>query len=265
MDLNNYISKFNNFDDCYSKCNCNCTCREKWSEIPYPGMSEPHHGIDPSAGTWPVYFLKRTNNSNYCTLLGEKIVFDIKNPNTIDFYTDLREVQDVQNNLTCIQKESAKFWGNGVPAQQWSPIFLKLFTAYNVTPPKSARILSCLQNTMNDAFTITWMYKYYWNVARPCQLDKTLKTTIPTPIFPSYPSGHSVVSAAIEVVLSFFFPDEYPTIHQMAEDASISRLYGGIHFRSDLSEGLKLGRQIGQICVNHLKTQHEIEYLIFRE
>ncbi|WP_297521887.1 vanadium-dependent haloperoxidase [uncultured Clostridium sp.] len=253
MDLN-YIYSFNN-----------CSCKEKWSEIPYPGMFKPHDGIDPSANSWPLYFLKRHPDGSFCTLLGQKILFDIENPNTVDFYAELEEVKYVQNNLTCNQEGMAKFWGAGVPSQQWSPIFLELFTAYNVTPPKSARILSCLQNAMNDAFVITWLYKYYWDAARPCQLDRNLETAVPTPIFPTYPSGHSVVSATIEVVLSYFFPNEYPAINEMVEDASISRLYGGIHFRSDLSEGLKLGRQIGQICVDYLKTQHEIDYLICRD
>lgn len=66
------------------------------------------------------------------------------------------------------------------------------------------------------------------------------------------------MSGAIEVALSYFFPAEKEKIHQLAEDASISRLYGGIHFRSDLSHGLQLGRQIGSIAVDYFKTQYDI-------
>ena len=259
MDVNKFIYDLNNYD-----LSSEYKYYEKWSEIPYPGMYKPHSGIEPTAGDAPLYYIKRDNHGYY-TLFNEKICFDIKNPNTIDFNLELPDVQNTLKNLNYKQKTMAKFWGDGVPAQQWSPIFLELFTLYNVTPPASARILSYLQNAINDAFCITWMYKYYWNVARPCQLDPSLITSIPTPIFPTYPSGHSVVSATIEVVLSFFFPDESLVIHQLTEDASISRLYGGVHFRSDLSEGLKLGRQIGNICVEYLKTQYEIEKLIFRE
>lgn len=238
---------------------------KKWSKIAYPGMYEPYEGIEPNAGNAPLYCIEKDSYGSYYTLFGEKINFNIKDPNTIDFNTELTEVQYTLAHLNHNQLAIANFWGKGVPAQQWLPIYLDLFTLYKVTPPSSARILSYLQNTMNDAFCITWMYKYYWDVARPCQLDDSIVTSIPTPIFPTYPSGHSVVSAAIEVVLSFFFPDERLSIHQIAEEASISRLYGGVHFRSDLSEGLKLGRQIGNICVNYFKTQPQINTIIFRK
>ncbi|MGL5574190.1 MAG: vanadium-dependent haloperoxidase [Sarcina sp.] len=259
MDINNYINK------CCCHCDCDYEPYKKWSEIPYPGTSTLPIGKDPTAGTWPLHYMKKVSFNTFFTLSGKKIVFDIDNPNTIDFKKDLLEVQMVQSRLTPNQKSLAKFWGTGVPPQQWLPIFLEFISLYKVTPPSSARILASLQNAMSDAFCITWMYKYYWDAARPCQLDRNLKTFLPTPIFPTYPSGHSVVSGAIEVVLSFFFPDEACAVHQLAEDASISRLYGGIHFRSDLSEGLKLGRQIGAVCVEQLKTEPEIEKLIYRE
>lgn len=271
---NNYYCYKNNSNNlncntthsCYCHCDCPCHKPENtpkhWSTIPYPGMTELPKGIDKTAGSWPLHFMKRDCNGYFYTLTGEKILFDIASPNTIDFYLDLTEVQNVQANLTKEQESMAKFWGNGVPVQQWLPIALEIIKDYKVTPPKSARILECLQGAINDAFVITWMFKYHWDCARPCQLDRNLKTALATPVFPTYPSGHSVISGAIEIVLSFFFPKEAKELHNLAEDASISRLYGGIHFRSDLAAGLRLGRQIGQICVNYLKNQYEIDYLI---
>ncbi|MGL4740448.1 MAG: vanadium-dependent haloperoxidase, partial [Sarcina sp.] len=235
-----------------------------WSKIPYPGMTELPNGIDKTAGSWPLHFMRRDCTGYFYTLKGKTIFFDIAAPKTINFYADLEEVKKVQSTLTPEQESIAKFWGNGVPVQQWLPIALELIAKYKVTPPKSARILECLQGAINDAFIITWMFKYHWDCARPCQLDKDLKTVLPTPIFPSYPSGHSVVSGAIETVLSFFFPKEANELHRLAEEASISRLYAAIHFRSDLTAGLKLGRQIGNICVDYLKNQYEIDYLIHK-
>lgn len=270
MDLNKYIYNLNNqstdrsYNHHHCNCNCNYKCYKKWSEIPYPEATSLPVGKDPSAGTWPLHYIKKLCNNCYYSLFNEKICFNLKDPNKIDFEKDLIEVENVQANLTDDQKSLAKYWGTGVPPQQWLPIFLQLIDEYKVAPSSSARILSCLQNAMSDAFTITWMFKYYYNAARPCQLNRNLKTYLATPMFPTYPSGHSVVSGATEIVLSFFFPKEAALIHQMAEDASISRLYGGIHFRSDLSEGLKLGRQIGNICIEYLKTEHEIDKLIFK-
>ncbi|MGL4992257.1 MAG: vanadium-dependent haloperoxidase [Sarcina sp.] len=268
-----YRNNFNNINSCVPSNNkhfCNCPCHDKeheildWATIPYPGMSELPKGVDKTAGSWPLHFMKRDCNGYFYTLKGEKILFDIAPPTTVDFYHDLLEVQKVQATLTNDQKNMAKFWGTGVPVQQWVPIALEIINLYKVTPPKSARILEALQGAINDAFIITWMFKYHWSCARPCQLDRNLKTFLATPVFPTYPSGHSVVSGATEIVLSFFFPKESYKLHSLAEDASISRLYGGIHFRSDLSSGLKLGRQIGQICVNYLKNQYEIDYLIHK-
>ncbi|WP_297439302.1 vanadium-dependent haloperoxidase [uncultured Clostridium sp.] len=248
-------------------CNCNCSPNynlnyQLWSTIPYPNRNNPYEGIDPSAMSWPLMYISRDCSNNFYDFKGDPISFKFIDPNFVDFNKELLEVMHVQNNLTCEQKNIATFWGTGVPAQQWTPIFLKLIDEYNVTPPTSARILACLQNVMNDAFVVTWHYKYYFDCARPCQLNRDLKTHLATPIFPTYPSGHSLISGAVEVVLSYFFPKEACTIHKLAESASISRLYGGIHFNSDLQEGLSIGRQLGACAVEYLKTEHESDYII---
>ncbi|MEG2787798.1 MAG: vanadium-dependent haloperoxidase [Romboutsia sp.] len=243
-----------------------------WSQIPYPNENKVFHGIDNTAGSWPLYYIKRNSDNTFSKIDGSHISFEIINPCNINYHDELIEVQEVQLNLTYCQENMATFWGTGVPVQQWTPIFLTLINTYSVTPPKSARILSCLQNVINDAFIITWNFKYSWDYPRPCQLNRNLDTFLSTPKFPTYPSGHSVVSGAIEVVLSYFFPKEASKIHTLAEDASISRLYGGIHFRSDLSQGLRLGRQIGAIAVEYLKTQCDedscvvdVSYNIFKD
>jgi membrane-associated phospholipid phosphatase len=66
-----------------------------------------------------------------------------------------------------------------------------------------------------------------------------------TPGFPSYVSGHSSVSSAAATVLADFFPESAQNLGSMAREAAVSRLYGGIHFRSDNEAGLALGEQIG--------------------
>lgn len=231
----------------------------KWSEIPYHNQQRPYSGIDARATSWATYYIKKDDNNVFRKLDGTTIALEILNPCNIDFNTELIEVESIQANLTQCQEGMATFWGTGVPIQQWTPIFLQLISTYKVTPPKSARILSCLQNVVNDAFVVAWHLKYLWDYPRACQLNRSLITFLDTPKFPTYPSGHSVVSGAIEIVLSYFFPSEKEKIHELADDASISRLYGGIHFRSDLSQGLRLGRQIGSIAVDYFKTQYDID------
>jgi len=199
--------------------------------------------------------MKRDNSGNFTTLEGESITFQIQHPDNFNFDKELLVVKETLNNLTPRQKEIAEYWGDGPPTKQWTPIVDRLIDTYNLSPVLAARVLGAVQAGINDAIIITWHYKYLWNVLRPNQLDQNLITLICTPRFPTYPSGHSVVSGTAEVILQYFFPPESAKLTVLAEEDSISRLYGGVHFLADLSEGLRLGRQIGQIIVNVLRSQ----------
>ena len=68
-----------------------------------------------------------------------------------------------------------------------------------------------------------------------------------------------MISGTAEVILSYFFPPEADRLSELAEENSISRLYGGVHFIEDLTEGLRLGRQIGEIVVDELRMQRDIK------
>ena len=70
-----------------------------------------------------------------------------------------------------------------------------------------------------------------------------------TPPFPSYVSGHSSTSGAASTVLAAFFPADATRLRAMAEEAAVSRLYGGIHYRSDNEAGLALGRRVGGVAL----------------
>ena len=74
------------------------------------------------------------------------------------------------------------------------------------------------------------------------------------PNFPSYPSGHSTYSAAAAVILSRFFPQGAADFQAMAEEAGISRLYGGIHYRSDIVAGGAHGQRIGSWVLDYVKN-----------
>lgn len=235
----------------------NKTSYPKWNTLPYYTETTLPKAVDKLAGEWPMNFFYRNSVGQFYDLDTKVVRWKLKNPNTINYTEELKEVVEMQNylrdNTYSKYIDIAKFWGTGVPVNQWTPIALTLITSYKVTPPYSAKILDALQGVINDAFVICWYYKYFYNCPRPCQLDPTLKTLLNTPRFPSYPSGHSTVSGACEVLLSYFFPMEAEKLHSLANDASISRLYGGIHFRSDLEEGIQLGREIGKVAVNAIK------------
>lgn len=114
---------------------------------------------------------------------------------------------------------------------------------------------ACVHAALNDIFIITWYLKYSWNVARPTQYGRNLPTVLSTPLFPAYPSAHATVAGCAEVVLSYFFPPHSNTFTEKMEEATLSRLYAGVHFKVDNDEGLKLGRQIGEMVVRVMRSQ----------
>ena len=70
------------------------------------------------------------------------------------------------------------------------------------------------------------------------------------PNFPAYTSGHSTFSAAAAVVLSYLFPSGAASFDAMRDEAGISRLYGAIHYRSDIEAGKEHGKRIGGYTVS---------------
>lgn len=228
----------------------------QWSEVPYGGEAEPpDNPVDPLAGSWPTYYIKRRGNRFYSTR--GPIHFGIQDPNDIDWGAELRVVQETLDNITPEQIRIAKYWGTGVATKQWTPIIDRLIDTYGVAPPYAARILAAVQAGINDTFVVVWYYKYLWNVARPIQYDQSIEPILCTPRFPAYVSGHSAISACAAVILSYFFPGEEERLHQLAEEDAKSRLYTGVHFPVDNEEGLKVGRKVGDVVVAQLSRQRD--------
>jgi membrane-associated phospholipid phosphatase len=73
------------------------------------------------------------------------------------------------------------------------------------------------------------------------------------PPFPSYPSGHATFSAAASEVLASFFPQDAARLRYLAEEASLSRVYAGIHYRFDSEAGLQSGRQLAALATRSLQ------------
>jgi hypothetical protein len=104
---------------------------------------------------------------------------------------------------------------------------------------------------MHDAFIACWQIKYRDWSERPItairrMLDPTFVPLLVTPGFPAYVSGHATISAAAAGVLSRLVPRLADDFEKQAEEAAMSRLWGGIHFRCDNEEGLRLGRSVAK-------------------
>lgn len=177
------------------------------------------------------------------------------------FIRDLKEVVEVVEHLTPEQLAIAKFWvaGNGsvTPPGQWNEIAINAVIKAKLSEPETVRLFAILNIAMADAFIAVWDAKYHYWTIRPITaakrlLGKDLKPAILTPPFPSYVSGHSGFSGAAARVLGAFMPEDAKRFDAMAEEAAISRMYGGIHYRFDNEDGLVLGHRVADLVLKRL-------------
>lgn len=145
------------------------------------------------------------------------------------------------------------FWADGTgtytPPGHWNAFAFEEVYNAGQSEVRAARTFALLNMAMMDAAIICWETKYHYMVPRPSQMDPSIKTLTGLPNFPAYTSGHSTFSAAAATVLGHIFPTRAATFDAWAEEASLSRLYGGIHYPMDCEEGLRSGRMIGGLAV----------------
>ena len=181
-----------------------------------------------------------------------------------EFLTQAREVVAVKNALTEEQKKAATFWAGGqgtpLPAGVWMNVLLAYLRDQVPTEPHAERTLALAAVAMSDAGVASWDAKYaYWdprpqNGVRDSGIDKNWDPYIETPFFPSYISGHATYSGAAAEVLTYLFPEDAAQFNAKADEASNSRLWGGIHWRADNEVGLAVGRKVGALVVERAKT-----------
>ena len=121
-------------------------------------------------------------------------------------------------------------------------------------PPAAARAYALAAISHNDASVACWDAKYAYWAARPNQLDTSIVTLFPIPGHPSYPSAHGCFSGPIARTIGRLFPDFTSAMEDRATEAAESRLWSGIHFRSDLDAGLAIGRKVGDLVIDRAAT-----------
>lgn len=191
---------------------------------------------------------------------------------TSSFYAQAMEVMEVGNDLTEEQREIARFWVDapaqtGTPAGHWVSIENQLVDQLDLTLDRAAEMYGMMGMTLADSFISCWSLKYQIMLLRPVTyvnqyISRSWKPYIQTPGFPEYPSGHSVVSAAAADMLTYLFGTvafedrthiiygheplvrSFTSFEAAATEAAISRLYGGIHYRSAIENGMSQGRCI---------------------
>jgi membrane-associated phospholipid phosphatase len=172
---------------------------------------------------------------------------------SVEFQAELAELEQFVAHPTPSQTEIAQFWADGpgtvTPPGHWFQIAGELIARDRLDTPRAARLLGLLGATVMDAAIACWDAKYTYQLLRPNQADPGLVTPIPTPPFPSYPSGHATFSAAASEVLASFFPEDAAGLRDLAEEAALSRVFAGIHYRFDSEAGLQCGRQLGLLAI----------------
>lgn len=178
-----------------------------------------------------------------------------------------REVHTVAMNLTKDQKRMADDWhldqGSVTPPGVWNLKARELANEAMLGYRERVRLFAALNVAMADASIACWKAKYTWWTARPLtairqRIDAQFKPYLVTPPHPSYVSGHASVSGAAAQVLKAFFSNKQGQIDAWANEAAMSRLYGGIHYRFDNEAGLALGRAIGDMVVARFNGGREV-------
>lgn len=161
---------------------------------------------------------------------------------------EVAEVKRTVEHLTNDQLAIAQKWNDGAgtysPPGHWNDIALEYVRDAKLSEVRAARAFALLNMAMHDAGVGCWEAKYFYFNPRPSQMDPSIRTKIGIPNFPSYTSGHSTFSAAAATILSDLFPGGTGSFGSMRDEAGISRLYGGIHYRSDIDAGKAHGNRI---------------------
>ncbi|MEP7107278.1 MAG: vanadium-dependent haloperoxidase [Ferruginibacter sp.] len=168
------------------------------------------------------------------------------------------EIYEMIKNPTRERTRIVHYWADGVgtytPAGHWDAIAAEDFIAKNFSEVRWARNMALVNMALMDAGIVCWDAKYFYYNPRPTQLNPNIKTLTGIPNFPAYISGHSTFSGAAAAILGHIIPDKATQYDAMATEASMSRMYGGIHYRSDCSKGLEVGKNVGNYAIQRAVT-----------
>jgi PAP2 superfamily protein len=177
------------------------------------------------------------------------------------FNTDLAEVRHISDTRTAEQDQIAKFWdfpvGTVTPPGYWNEQAASLATQYHLSERAAAHMFALMNMAGYDAIIASMEAKFFYWFIRPSQADPGITLAIPLPNFSSYPSNHATISAAMATILGATFPSESAQLDAQAEEAAISRIYGGIHYRFDATAGITLGHNVAAWALAHDVTGHE--------
>jgi len=194
-----------------------------------------------------------TWNLDRATLMAISVSIPPLSTKSAEFLAQVAEVKSYTDNPTRENIAIVHFWADGAgthtPPGHWDQIAERYIVAARQSEVRTARNYALLNTALMDAAVSCWYTKNFYYFPRPSQMDPSIKTLTGLPNFPSYTSGHSTYSSAAATVLSYIFPEAASTFQAQAKEASVSRIYGGIHYKMDCEGGMKIGKAVGEKAV----------------
>jgi PAP2 superfamily len=217
-----------------------------WKPAPPVFVANP---VEPYAGEWKTFFLSTPS--------------EVQLPappaaNSTEYSNAVRELLKVAASLNDAQRAAAQYWhleaGSVTPAGVWILKLRELLTQHADANVDQVLLFAVFNMAMYDAMIACWHYKYVYWTERPITAAARLglgevRPLLVTPAFPAYPSGHATLSGTAAVIVGHFLSGARTEAKRLADEAAMSRLWGGIHLRFDNDAGLRLGEQIAVLAL----------------
>ncbi len=218
----------------------------KWTgSVPTePGHWTGENPAFPAAGTWQTWVLQSPDQ------------FRPAPPPAYDSEQLVAEMDEVRAfERTPVTNATALFWEYGAGGRHvhwfWNDMANQLIlgAGWANDPLLAARAYALTNIAGYDSVVACWDTKYAYWAMRPFQFDPEFKPLFTTPGHPSYPSAHSCLSMAPARVLAYLFPADSQRLMAIVDEIGEARIWGGIHFRSDIDAGQELGWNVGAAVI----------------
>ena len=197
--------------------------------------------LEPLAGTWKTWVLRSGDQLRP----GPPLAY-----NSPEKLAELNDIKTLTRTFAMNQKGFYYQAVEGIFTNWYQTLSQRLFESrQDENAPRAARAYALASIAHHDASVACWDAKFtYWAI-RPSQLDTSITPLFAPPGHPSYPAAHGCYSGAIARVIGRLFPDFADTMEARSTEAAESRIWAGIHFRSDVTAGLAIGRKVGDLIM----------------
>jgi hypothetical protein len=204
-----------------------------------PGLWVGTNPVEPLEGSWKPWIM--TSGSQFRP--GPPPAFG-----SPEFQADLATVKQLSSNPTPSQRALAINAAADPLHFFWDPVYAVVAQG-RLTVPREARVTALIAAAAHDATIAAHDAKYtYWRL-RPWMADPTIMPYVPQPNHPSYVSNAAIIDTAMDELAAYFLPEEVGRFHTLAEQGGWLRVYGGVHFPSDVQTGNAMGKSLAALAI----------------